>query len=233
MESRMADAETLQKVSYAEIITRLTRARKMNVSGLSAEDVDRRVGLIMNGYHTVAIKGQLNGLYRARKNIGDQPCQSTSDLWYPPASAVLNRGRFNEPGAPVFYACNRGVGAIFEVCPNIGDIITLLVVRAKTEFAELDCAHIGLERSFAPELGGTQRGLMLRNNPQFQAMLKQYNISKKWLMVDEFLSEMGYCSEFRTFKRSTTLASLLGVVALTCVSRRKSPTNISLQPKHG
>jgi hypothetical protein len=162
----------------------------MDVRALSSQEVDRRIGRIMDGYRTVVIKAQMNGLYRARKNIGEEPWQSTSTLWYPPSSAVRNRGRFNEPGTSVFYACNRATGAIHEIHPTVGDVVTLLIARSKDRFAELDCAHIGLERSFAPEIGFVPRDRMLRTNPRFQAMLAHYGISQKWLLVDNFLSEM-------------------------------------------
>jgi hypothetical protein len=66
----------------------------------------------------------------------------------------------------------------------------LLVVRSKGPFADLDVAHIGLERSIAPELGFAPRDRMLRTNPRFQGMLAHFGISKKWLVVDDFLSEM-------------------------------------------
>lgn len=162
----------------------------MDVRSLTSAQVDKRIGRIMDGYHTVIIKAQMNGLYRARKNRGDEPWQSVSDLWYPPASAVRTRGRFNEPATSVFYACNRSTGAIYEIHPSVGDVITLLVVRSKGPFADLDVAHIGLERSTAPEMGFVPRDRKLRTNPRFQAMLEHFGISKKWLAVDDFLSEM-------------------------------------------
>ena len=190
----MDGSDRLRNKSYAQILTSLRRAREMDLQTLRTEQVDRRVGLIMDGYRTVVIKAQMNGLYRARKNRGDQPWQSVSDLWYPPAAAVRTRGRFNEPGVSAFYACNRATGAVFEIHPSVGDIITLLVIRSKMEFAELDCAHIGLERSIAPEMGLVPNDRKLRTNPRFQAMLRHYGISKKWLLVDEFLSDMATTS---------------------------------------
>jgi hypothetical protein len=182
--------DRLQKKHFTDVLASITRARNMDVRALSSAEVDRRIGLIMDGYHTVVIKAQMSGLYRARKNIDDTPWQSIADLWYPPPSVVLNRGRFNEPGTSAFYACNRATGAIYEIHPQVGDMLTLLIVRSKEPFAELDCAHIGLERSLAPEVGFVPRDRMLRTNPRFQAMLRHYGISNKWLALDNFLSEM-------------------------------------------
>jgi hypothetical protein len=186
----MSGSERLQRKSYLDVVASLQRARAMDVQSLTPTQVDKRIGRIMDGYHTVVIKAQMNGLYRARKNHGDDPWQSVSDLWYPPAAVVRARGRFNEPGSSVFYACNRSTGAIYEIHPSVGDVITLLVARSKGPLADLDVAHIGLERSLAPEMGFVPRDRKLRNNPQFQGMLEHFGISKKWLAVDDFLSEM-------------------------------------------
>jgi hypothetical protein len=103
---------------------------------------------------------------------------------------VRARGRFNEPGSSVFYACNRSTGAIYEIHPAVGDVITLLVVRSKGPFADLDVAHIGLERSLAPEMGFVPHDRKLRTNRRFQGMLEDFGISRKWLAVDDYLSEM-------------------------------------------
>ena len=97
-------SEGLQKISYADLVARIRRARNMDVNTLAPEAIQTRVHMIMDGYHTVVIKAAMNGLYRARKNIDGEPFLYASDLWYPPAAAVRLRGRFNEPGAPAFYA---------------------------------------------------------------------------------------------------------------------------------
>jgi hypothetical protein len=182
--------DRLQKTSLIELKQRISRARTMDVRTLTTDQVDQRIGQLMDGYHTVVIAVQLNGLYRARKNIDDKPFERVSELWYPPAAAVRSRGRFNEIGAPVFYACNRVPGAVFEIQPKVGDLVTVLIVKTKETFVELACAHIGLERCFAPEIGTEQRERMLQTNPRFQAMLESHGLSKKWLAVDQFFSDM-------------------------------------------
>ena len=230
----MAGTDRLQNTSHRDLIARLNRAREMDVHTLDREIIDRRIGLIMDGYHTVVIKAEMNGLYRARKNVGDRPFEKTSELWYPPSAMVRSRGRFNEPGASVFYASNRSTTAIHEVRADFDDVVTLLVIRTKAPSVQLDCAHIGLERSLAPEIGAPQKERMLRNNPRFQAILKHYQISNKWLAIDEFLSEMattlfpldqeqdkykitmpsrGYFSRSRACKRSIIQVWLRGWLA--------------------
>ena len=61
----------------------------MDVNTLAPEAIQTRVHMIMDGYHTVVIKAAMNGLYRARKNIDGEPFLYASDLWYPPAAAVV------------------------------------------------------------------------------------------------------------------------------------------------
>jgi hypothetical protein len=102
----MRSSERLQKLNYSDLVARINRARKMDVNCLDPQVIQTRVRMIMDGYHTVVIKAAMNGLYRARQNIDGQPFLYASDLWYPPASVVRLRGRFNEPGASVFYASN-------------------------------------------------------------------------------------------------------------------------------
>jgi hypothetical protein len=100
-----SETERLRRKGYADVVSSVRRARTMDTRSLTTEQIDHRIGRVMDGYRTVVIKAQMNGLYRARKNVGETPWESVSDLWYPPASVVRNRGRFNEPGESVFYAC--------------------------------------------------------------------------------------------------------------------------------
>lgn len=186
----MEPEDRLQRTGYAELRERIKRARRMDAQALTPASLKTRIGLIMDGYHTVVIDAAMNGVYRARKNVGDAPFLTTAELWYPPATVVRSRGRFNAIGAPMFYASNRMNGAIFEVRPTVGDVITVLVVRTRQPSILLKSAHIGLERSAAPELGAVERSRMLQSNPRFQAMLREKGIGKKWLLVDRFLSDM-------------------------------------------
>ena len=186
----MARSEKLQRISYSDLRDRINRARTMDAQTLMPASIKARVGMIMDGYHTIVIDAAMNGIYRARKNVGETPFVTTAELWYPPASVVRTRGRFNEIGTPMFYASNRMNGALFEVRPMVGNVITVLVVRTRQTSIVLKSAHIGLERSMAPELGPVERTRMLQDNPRFQAMLKEKRINRKWLLVDNFLSDM-------------------------------------------
>jgi hypothetical protein len=177
-------------MSYVNVSQRISRARQMDVRTLSAQQVAERMRIIMDDYRTMIIPVQLNGVFRARRNPDGDPFRSASELWYPPAKLIQRRGRFNSSGEPVFYASNRASGAVFEVRPAVGDMITLLIAATKEPFVELKCAHIGLDRSLAPELAEVQKNGIPRANQRFQAMLKHHGISKRWHQVDDFLAEM-------------------------------------------
>jgi hypothetical protein len=91
-------------------------------------------------------------------------------------------------------------------------------------------------------MGETQRGQMLRNNPRFQAKLKHHGLSKKWLAVDEFLSEMATAlfppeQEQDKFKITNAISRLLfkipNVQALNypSVATKLNGLNLCLQPE--
>jgi hypothetical protein len=178
------------KVSYSDLRQRISKALTMDVSNLSSSVVDSRVGAILDGYHTRLVTANLNGVFRARKNVGLQLFYNISELWYPKAQFVTRRGRFNEPNHPVFYACSRFNGALFEVRPQIGDRVTILVVRTKSPSLRVDCAHVGLERSPARELDAIRKTNILRNDDSFREGLERFGIYNKWLAVDDFISEI-------------------------------------------
>jgi hypothetical protein len=190
-----AENETiLKQISYLDLKSKLNCARQMDVGALSAEEVAERIGLsVMEGYWTNLIRAEMTGLYRARKNNGIDPWLSIEKLWYPPASKIDKRGRFNEIGKSVFYACDTFAGAITEVRPKAGDLITILVVRGRDGLVALDNAQIGLERLRATGFG-KKGSHVLRRDVAFQAILKERGIMKKWLLLDNFLSEMATSS---------------------------------------
>ena len=180
----------LARIPYGDLRARIARARRMDVARLSGEQVFQRIGRLMDGYTTFQLPILLNGVFRARKNPASSPFDNTRDLWYPPASAITRRGRFNEEGESVFYACNKANGAFFELHPAVGDTMTLVIARTRESFVELPCAHIGLERCLAPELRRTREAALPRSSRNFNGFLRAHGISNRWLRVDDFLSEM-------------------------------------------
>jgi hypothetical protein len=182
----------LRNISYIDLKSKPNCARQIDVGALSAEEVTERMQSVMYGYWTGPIHAETIGLYRARKGDIDpwlDPWLSIKELWYPPAAKIDRRGRFNEIGKSVFYACDSFAGAVNEVRPTPHDIITILVVRARDGRVTLENAHIGLERLKLTPFGkrGSQ---VLKRQAWFQAILKERGITKKWLLLDNFLSEM-------------------------------------------
>ena len=106
--------ERLRRASYSEVRERIGRARRMDVSELSMEQVASRVGLIMDGYRTMIRPLELNGAFRARKNVGGKLFDHVSELWYPPASVITSRGRFNRAREPLLYVCNTGAASVYS-----------------------------------------------------------------------------------------------------------------------
>jgi hypothetical protein len=225
-----AESETLQQISYVDLRSKLNCARQMDVGALSAEEVAERIrSSVMAGYWTNLIRAEITGLYRARKNNGIDPWLSIEKLWYPPASKIDKRGRFNEIGKSVFYACDTFAGAITEVRPKIGDLITVLVVRGRDELVALDNAQIGLERLRATGFG-KKGSHVLRRYGAFQAILKERGIMKKWLLLDNFLSEMATSSfspesEQDKYKITNAVSNAQRFCGTSCVSQRGTQTS--------
>lgn len=162
----------------------------MRVGELEASQVKERIFRLLDGYAMFTIPLLFTGVFRARRNPNDRAFTNASELWYPPRK-VVRRGRFNEDGAPVFYACNQAHGAMYEIHPAPGDLVTVLIARTKSDKAEtIQAAQIGLERCLAPGIEPFQRGHLPRSRPRFQRILEHHGVSKKWLAIDEYLSEM-------------------------------------------
>ncbi len=132
----------------------------------------------------------LNGTYRARPNEGEEPFNHVRELWYPPPHAVKRLGRLNHPGQPLFYGANKINVAMIELRPKPGDVLTVMVARAKAGIANLKVAHVGLERSRAPELERTIREDIPRVLPSHLQFLGSHANYKKWLLIDDFLGDV-------------------------------------------
>jgi hypothetical protein len=235
--------ERLRRASYSQVRERIARARRMNVHELSMEQVAFRIGLIMDGYRTMIRPLELNGAFRARKNVGSKLFEHVSELWYPPASAITSRGRFNQPHEPLLYVCNTAHGAAFEIRPAINDLITIAVLKTKRPpFITLQCAHIGLDRSESPAFGPEQKKHIPRSHPGFQTKLRDDGLTKKWMAVDSFLSDIatathGPADEQDQYKITNAVSRVLltisGVHGLTypSVATQLKNLNVAIKPE--
>lgn len=234
--------DRLKHASYSEVRERIQRARRMKVRDLSPEQVASRIGLIMDGYRTMVRPLELNGGFRARKNVDGKLFERTSEIWYPPASAITSRGRFNDVHEPLLYICNTGAGAAFEIRAQVGDLITLAVLRTKARFVELACAHIGLDRSNSPAFGPKEKTQIPRSHPAFQKQLQADGLTKKWIAVDNFLSDVATAvhppqDEQHQYKITNAISrpmlAITGVHGLTypSVATQFKNMNIALKPE--
>src|SRR5260370_39825287 len=128
----MAASNVLNQRATLTLSAGFHRARTMDLRDVPAEVVDQRIGKIMDGYYTVVIAAETNGVYRARRNHNGNPFESASDLWKPPASVIRSRGRFNEPGESVLYASNWSPGAGFHIRQPVGCVIRCLIAHTKS-----------------------------------------------------------------------------------------------------
>jgi len=164
----------------------------MNLGELSSESVTERIRRVMDGYATKTATICTNGVFRARVN--PEPTKqftNSSELWYPPSSAVLFDGRFNRSGQTKFYVCNHPWAALLEVQPNVGDRITLLVIKSKRRAAEITCTHVGLSAGKERlDIKGTPHSANLADDPAFLNDLRTMGVEHKWHLIDEYLTQL-------------------------------------------
>lgn len=179
----------LSRINPAELAGRIARARAMRLAALTEQQVDARIARLMDGYATKPVTFGLNGFFRARVHpSGVEQFKDFSELWYPPVEAVTRAGRFNRAGEVRLYASNRIQGAIFEVQPKPGDMVTLVMIASKKPLEELRCVHIGLQR--CREAEEVTRGINLYSDASFLAELRAAGVHHKWLRLDRYLSDL-------------------------------------------
>lgn len=180
----------LRATSLYDLKERIRRARTLDLSAASDEVIEARIGKIMDGYQTNYLSVAMNGVFRARQNLGTTLYTNVSELWYPKPEFITRRGRFNEAGSPKFYVSNTARGAMFEVRLEVGRLVTILEARTKQPYVQFDTAHIGMEECRAPAMQQSGRARLLHSNPMFREQLRRANLEQKWLTVDNYLSEM-------------------------------------------
>ncbi|MGB7654512.1 MAG: RES domain-containing protein [Novosphingobium sp.] len=178
----------LRAASPAEILGRINRFNRANLEALSEDQIRERIGRTMDGYFTKTMRLVTNQMFRARKNPTAHSFENSAELWYPPAD-VVQAGRFNRAGEPVFYATNTMNAAIWEARPEVGDRITVAICDTVGPLLDVTCAHIGLNRyrGRAPSEGGVPD---LRSDAQFISGLANEQLDRKWSRVDDFLADL-------------------------------------------
>jgi hypothetical protein len=101
----------------------------------SFELIRDAVSNLMIGYQarTYIYPQAPNYVYRARINRSEEPFNHKVDLWYPPKEKLNKYGRLNIPTQQVFYVSTHKKIALSEVDLSIGDIVTILKCKRKSE----------------------------------------------------------------------------------------------------
>src|SRR5262249_2697902 len=113
---------SLSDISIFDLRSRIVSLRRAELKRLSAEAAAYRIGRVIDQYPFQIKSLQLNGIYRARLNRPSEVFSSASQLWYPPATAVVRPSRLNGIGQVRFYASSTPHTASLELRPKqLGD----------------------------------------------------------------------------------------------------------------
>lgn len=180
----------LRKVPPAQFYSRLNRLKALNPAVLSEQQAFNRLSHAFHGYIMKSVIIGTNGVYRARLGKPDELFENVSQLWYPPEDLVTRRGRFNGVGESRFYCSTELHAAMYETRPGVGDRISLLIAGARDRSRDVELAHIGIHKAIvASEVVG-EMGTGLRGNDEFISKLDRQGIRKRWLLLDDYLSDL-------------------------------------------
>lgn len=178
--------------SYSDIMNRISRFQKADLTTLSRDQIKRRIGRLMHDHRIMPLSADIGILYRARVNRSGDSFNNVSDVWCPPPS-FASQGRFNRAGESVFYATTPINAALWEVRPKAGDLITIAICSPRGDSAKLCVSHIGLY-NFSGRKDSLYSGIPdLRNDPSFVSHLKSKNALRNWLLTDGFFSDLSKC----------------------------------------
>lgn len=180
----------LSRVPASVFYGRLNRLKRLNSVGLTEQRAFDRLSQALHGY---VMRGAIigsKGVFRARVGPPDRLFQNTSELWYPKPELVKRRGRFNGAGESRFYCSSEIHTAFEEVRPKVGDRVTLLIAGARSPSTKFELAHVGIQHAVVgSEVVGTMGG-GLRRDKEFLAQLKAWGITKRWLALDDYLTDL-------------------------------------------
>jgi hypothetical protein len=210
---KLSRSRSLRHISLIDLRRRVRSLRDADLRALSNEAVAQRIARIIDQYPFQLRPLDLTGVYRARLNEGTTPFDRASQLWYPPAGAIMRAGRLNRAGQQCFYAASMPNTAMLELYLTAGQLVTVLIAGTRSGLAEtLQAAFIGLERCTAADVDHLTEHDMFRHSPNFRQRLGEGSY-RKWLTVDDYLSEiLGQPvprGEEHRYKPSIALAELL------------------------
>jgi hypothetical protein len=216
----------------------------MNLADLTNEQVEARIGPLLDGYATKLVHIRTNGVFRARLVPPDIDLfDHASELWYPPTSAAGRAGRFNRAGEVKFYCSNRVQAALLEMRAKPGDRLALVIAASKAPAVEIGCAHVGLHRCLEePQIMGiAQNGL--RDALPFLRDLKAMGIERKWFRIDDYLTELAVAEpspevELHHYKATNVISDVLGripsqqALLYPSVATDLHAFNLAIAPEH-
>lgn len=180
----------LRRRSRLDLRRQISAAKRWNLSDLTEAEVYERTSRLLVGYALKLIEIGSQGVYRARINIGEELFANVNELWYPPASVVSRRGRFNGVGESKFYCSNRLHAAIYEMRPQVGQLLTVLIAGTKSASTKIECIHLGVHRLREDQSITNGLEVGLRGDADFLRSLDLLNIRQKWLMLDDYLTDI-------------------------------------------
>lgn len=148
-------------------------------------------------------------------------------------------GRFNKTHQPLFYISNSPNTAIFECRPNKGDLVTLLKISARDNFASIKGAAIGLTRALSRHAVDFNENGALRNSIELKKLIGRRGFNR-FLQVDAFLEHLVTedVSEENTYKYRLTnlLAEILfekkiGLIEYPSIAANYNGLNFAILPK--
>lgn len=180
----------LRKVPLTTFYSRINRLKRVNPERLTEQQAFDRLSRALHGYVMRSVIIGTNGVFRARVGAPNALFRNVSELWYPPSSMVIRRGRFNGKGEAKFYCSSELHAAVMEVRPKVGDRVAVVIAGARQRSAQIDLAHIGLHRAVVHSDVVGAMGSGLRGDPDFVRRLGEWGIQKRWLVLDDYLTQL-------------------------------------------
>lgn len=123
-------------LSRRKIERRIKELRSLDLrrDGVSVDNLRSRLFDLLENYasRTIYLQSNVN-IFRARrkpKGEGEELFRHIRELWYPKPSCLTRPGRLNNIGQPLFYCSTDPGTSIFEIRPEVGDLVAVLECEA-------------------------------------------------------------------------------------------------------
>lgn len=173
------------------ILEQISELEQLNLKSARIEKIKSHLDKLIKGYPIIKTKFRQQSIFRARKTspngnadflkeILSNPFLNVSELWYPPIEAIQIYGRVNNIGKQIFYGSINEAGAIAELTPKIGDVLTIL-----------ECELIGRQVPVVFAWGLAEYALANKPGEPMESVLNRYlgdaKTLRKFRVIDKFL----------------------------------------------